>query len=138
MRVFWEETTGVFEEIPDFETSKIEKIEDQILAGTLLEILKFSLCTEEGFEYVALVKQSGWIEIRYLQNIKSSNPFIKGGKQKIGGDIGLFMACFWGTRFRADEVRQQIIDSLFSTWTELAEMAIKEISHMRLCFQLRS
>lgn len=129
MRTFVEETTKAFEEIHDFE---IKKIENQKLQEALLEILKLSLHTKEGFEYVALVNPSGWVEIRYLQDRKSSDPFKSGEKQKIGRDIGLFITSFRGNAIGTDAVQKYIKDRLLGTWLELADTAIKEISHLPL------
>ena len=128
MRTFMEETAGAFEEILDFE---IKKIEDQKLQEALLEILKLSRLAQKGFEYVVLVNPSGWVEIRYLRNRKSSDPFNLGDKQKIGRDVGLFMTSFQGNAFRTDAVQKYIKNCLLGAWIEMAETAIKEISNMR-------
>jgi hypothetical protein len=124
------EETATFKEILDFE---IKKIEDQKLQEVLLEILKLSLpARREGFEYVVLVNPSSWVEIRYLQDRKSSDPFNTGEKQKIGREIGLFMTSFWGNAIKPDDVQKYIKDCLSGAWIEQADTAIKEISNM--CF----
>lgn len=129
MKTFMEGTAGTFEEILDFEITKIEKIEDQKLREVLLEILKLSLPAQEGFEYVAIADPSGGVEIRYLKDRKSSDPFNVGEKQKIGRDIGYLMLSFRGNVIRTD-VQKYIKDCLLGTWIETAKTAIKEIHNM--------
>jgi len=131
MRVFVEETTGAFEEILDFKIKQIfeiKEIEDQKAQEVLLEILNLSLPAQEGFEYVALIKPSSWIEIRNLRDRKSSDPFHKGDKQEIGRNVGDFMTSFWGNAIQAKCVQKFIKNCIQQTWLEMAKRSIGELS----------
>ena len=128
MRTFMEEAAGIFVEILDFEITKINKIGDRKFWETTLELLKFSLHTKEGFEYVALVNPSSWVEIRNLQDRRSSDPFHQGVQQEIGRNIGCFMTSFWGNAIEASDVQKFIKKYIQQTWLEMAERSVKEIS----------
>jgi hypothetical protein len=125
MRVFMEETKGTFQEIiRDFE------IKDKKLRDVLMEILKLSLPTEEGFEYVALIRPDGWLEIRNLQNRKSCDPFNQGDKQEIGRNIGFFATAFWTNQMKSDEICRFIIEQIFLTLIEYQERYTAETALM--------
>lgn len=128
MRVFMEETEGV-EEIFDY--SVIGATSNHKRQGVFLKLLKLRLNTKKGFEYVALVLPKGEVQIRYLRDRESSDPFHTGEKQEIGRNAGQLIMSFACDSVPAEEVREHIIETLRTNWHEIVLTSVQEEYNLR-------